>query len=65
MAERSFFQIYCIIKRNFFQFLLKGVIKMRMKRVKNLWEVTVNNLKFYTESINGAIAIAWELGGRK
>lgn len=38
---------------------------MRMKRVKNLWEVTVNNLKFYTESINEAIAIAWELGGRK
>ena len=38
---------------------------MRMKKVKNLWEVTVNDLKFYTETINEAIAIAWKLGDRK
>lgn len=38
---------------------------MRMKKVKKLWEVTVNDLKFYTETINEAIAIAWKLGDRK
>lgn len=38
---------------------------MKMKKVKKLWEVTVNDLKFYTETINEAIAIAWKLGDRK
>ena len=38
---------------------------MRMKKIKNLYEVTVNDLKFYTETINEAIAIAWKLGDRK
>ena len=38
---------------------------MRMKKIKNLYEVTVNDLKLYTETINEAIAIAWKLGNRK
>ena len=38
---------------------------MRMKKIKNLYEVTVNNLKFYTETINESVAIAWKLGDRK
>ena len=38
---------------------------MRMKKIKNLYEVTVNDLKFYTKTINEAIAIAWKLGDRK
>lgn len=37
---------------------------MRMKKNKNLWEVTVYGLKFYTESMSEAIVIAWKLGGR-
>lgn len=37
---------------------------MKMKKNKNLWEVTLNNLKFYTETISEAIAIAWKIGGR-
>ena len=35
---------------------------MRMKKIENLYEVTVNDLKFYTETINEAIAIAWKVG---
>ena len=38
---------------------------MRMKKIENLYEVTVNDLKVYTETINEAIAIAWKLGDRK
>ena len=38
---------------------------MRMKKIENLYEVTMNNLKFYTETINEAIAIAWKLDDRK
>nr|DAK27214.1 MAG TPA: hypothetical protein [Caudoviricetes sp.] len=38
---------------------------MRMKKIESLYEVTVNDLKFYTETINEAIAIAWKLGDRK
>ena len=38
---------------------------MRMKKIRNLYEVTVNDLIFYTETINEAIAIAWKLGDRK
>lgn len=38
---------------------------MRMKKIENLYEVTVNDLKFYTETIYEAISIAWKLGGRK
>ena len=38
---------------------------MRMKKIENLYKVTVNDLKFYTETINEAIAIAWKLGDRK
>lgn len=37
---------------------------MRMKKKENLWEVTLHSLKFYTESMSEAIAIAWKLGGR-
>ena len=37
---------------------------MRMKKNGKLWEVTVHSLKFYTESISEAIAIAWKIGGR-
>ena len=38
---------------------------MRMKKIESLYEVTVNDLKFYTETINEAIAIARKLGDRK
>lgn len=38
---------------------------MRMEKIENLYEVTVNDLKFYTETINEAITIAWKLGDRK
>lgn len=38
---------------------------MRMKKNGNLYEVTMNDLKFYTETIDEAIAIAWKLGDRK